>query len=90
MDHLMLIVGPSALAWLFVNVLQFPRIIKRAMWGDDVRKWRQLKPIDCDLCLSFWFGIGQAIYFRTDPLISTYIGCAAAILTIFINKFLNK
>lgn len=44
------------------------------------------KPFSCDFCLSFWLGLGLSLYSSLDPIVSVYLGCTAAIVSVFINK----
>jgi len=97
-NALFAVLGSSCLAWLLVNVLRLHVPVKRAIWGSGfdkdtglpVHHLKRLKPLDCDLCLSWWIGLLSGAYLQKNLLEAIYIGAVSAVLSIVINKILNK
>ncbi|WP_343668709.1 hypothetical protein [Chitinophaga sp.] len=82
MNNLLLIVGSACLSLAFIET-GIPFRVKKLF------KVKRLKPFDCPLCLAWWLGISSSIFFEKNTLEVIYIGAAASVTAVIINKWID-
>ena len=64
----------ATLAYIWIEVIGVDILIKKWMNIDELRR---IKPFDCRLCLSFWFGV---MFGAVDPLTALQTGLLAVLV----------
>ena len=62
------------LAFIWIDVIGLDILIKKWI---NIHDLTSIKPLDCRLCLSFWFGV---IFGAADPLMALQTGLIAVMV----------
>jgi len=65
MEYILSGLSASVLSYLWIEVLAVDLWIKRWMGMDEM----PLKPFDCRLCMSFWFGVAMCCFHSHEALL---------------------
>ena len=69
------------LAYIWIDVIGMDMLIKKWI---NIHELTRIKPFDCRLCLSFWFG---AMFGATDPLTALQTGLIAVMVERSLYRF---
>jgi hypothetical protein len=67
MEYILSALSGSVLSYLWIEVFGIDLLLKSWMGIPDIYS---LKPFDCRLCMSFWFGV---LYCANDPEALVYV-----------------
>jgi len=67
MQYILSALSASVAAYLWIEVFGIDLLIKKWLGMDESQSF---KPLDCRLCLSFWFGV---LYCANDPEALIYV-----------------
>jgi hypothetical protein len=74
MEYIWNALSGAMLAYIWIDVIGVDILIKKWTNTHDLTR---IKPFDCRLCLSFWFG---AMFGATDPLTALQTGLIAVLV----------
>ena len=74
MEYIWNALSGATLAYIWIEVIGLDILIKK--WV-NIHELTRIKPFDCRLCLSFWFG---AMFGATDPLTALQTGLIAVLV----------
>ena len=74
MEYIWNALSGAMLAYIWIDVIGVDILIKKWTNTHDLTR---IKPFDCRLCLSFWFG---AMFGATDPLTALQTGLLAVLV----------
>jgi hypothetical protein len=69
------------LGYIWIDVIGMDMLIKKWI---NIHELTRIKPFDCRLCLSFWFG---AMFGATDPLTALQTGLIAVMVERSLYRF---
>ena len=74
MEYIWNALSGAMLAFVWIDVIEMDIKIKKWI---NIHDLTRIKPFDCRLCLSFWFG---AMFGATDPLTALQTGLIAVMV----------
>ena len=70
----------ATLAYIWIEVIGVDIMIKKWM---NIHELTRIKPFDCRLCLSFWFGV---MFGAVDPLTALQTG----LIAVFVERLMYR
>ena len=74
MEYIWNALSGATLAYIWIEVIGVDILIKKWM---NIHELTRIKPFDCRLCLSFWFGV---MFGAVDPLTALQTGLIAVLV----------
>ena len=74
MEYIWNALSGATLAYIWIDVIGMDILIKKWI---NIHDLTRIKPFDCRLCLSFWFGV---MFGATDPLTALQTGLIAVLV----------
>ena len=71
MEYILSALSASVLAYVWIEVFGIDLLLKKWLGMNESQSF---KPLDCRLCMSFWFGVVMG---ATDPMMALQTGLIA-------------
>ena len=81
MEYIWNALSGAMLGYIWIDVIGMDMLIKKWI---NIHELTRIKPFDCRLCLSFWFG---AMFGATDPLTALQTGLIAVMVERSLYRF---
>ena len=81
MEYILNALFGATLAYIWIEVIGVDILIKKWI---NIHELTRIKPFDCRLCLSFWFG---AMFGTVDPLTALQTGLIAVLVERLMYRF---
>ena len=81
MEYILNALSGAMLAFIWIDVIELDILIKK--WV-NIHELTRIKPLDCRLCLAFWFGVMFGV---VDPLTALQTGLLAVLIERLMYRF---